>query len=50
MLRANGSGSTVGDDGVPGDPIGPAFPNATKGIAMAGMAIGAQGNLEGLWG
>ncbi len=46
MLNVHGSGGfsvamvrPVGDDGVPGDPIGPAFPNATKGIAMAGMAM-----------
>lgn len=46
ILNVHGSGGfsiamvrPVGDDGVPGDPIGPAFPNATKGIAMAGVAM-----------
>ncbi len=46
LLNVHGSGGysiamvrPVGDDGMPGDPIGPAFPNATKGIAMAGFAM-----------
>jgi hypothetical protein len=46
LLNVHGSGGysiamvrPVGDDGVPGDPIGPAFPNAAQGIAMAGFAM-----------
>lgn len=46
ILNVHGSGGfsiamvrPVGDDGLPGDPIGPAFPNALKGLATAGMAM-----------
>ncbi|MFO0548446.1 MAG: hypothetical protein U0271_08675 [Polyangiaceae bacterium] len=46
LLNVHGSGGfsiamvrPVNDAGVPGDPIGPAFPYSTKGIAMAGMAM-----------
>lgn len=46
VLNVHGSGGfsiamvrPVGDDGVPGDPIGPAFPYTTKRIAVAGMAM-----------
>ncbi|MBK8939296.1 MAG: hypothetical protein IPM79_17135 [Polyangiaceae bacterium] len=46
VLNVHGSGGfsiamvrPVGDDGVPGDPIGPAFPYATKRIASAGFAM-----------
>ncbi|NUP05782.1 MAG: hypothetical protein HOW73_06955 [Polyangiaceae bacterium] len=46
VLNVHGSGGysiamvrPVGDDGVPGDPIGPAFPYATKRLAMAGFAM-----------
>lgn len=46
VLNVHGSGGfsiamvrPVGDDGVPGDPIGPSFPIATKNIAMAGFAM-----------
>ncbi|HTJ81625.1 MAG TPA: hypothetical protein VL400_07860, partial [Polyangiaceae bacterium] len=46
VLNVHGSGGfsvamvqPVNDAGVPGDPIGPAFPYATKGIGMAGVAM-----------
>jgi hypothetical protein len=46
VLNVHGSGGfsiamvrPVADDGLPGDPIGPAFPYATKGIGMAGIAM-----------
>lgn len=46
VINVHGSGGysiamvkPVADDGMPGDPIGPAFPIATKGIAMAGFAM-----------
>jgi len=46
VLNVHGSGGysiamarPVGDDELPGDPIGPAFPYATKGIGMAGVAM-----------
>jgi hypothetical protein len=46
ILNVHGSGGysiamvrPVGDDGMPGDPIGPSFPIATKGIAMGGFAM-----------
>lgn len=46
VLNVHGSGGfsiamvrPVADDGLPGDPIGPAFPYATKGIGMAGVAM-----------
>ena len=49
MLNIHGSGGysiamvrPVGDDGQPGVPIGPAFPYAARGIAMAGMAMPAN--------
>ncbi|MCC6898380.1 MAG: hypothetical protein IT377_05360 [Polyangiaceae bacterium] len=46
MVNIHGSGGfsiamarPVGDDGQPGGPIGPAFPYAAQGIAMAGSAM-----------
>lgn len=46
VLNVHGSGGfsiamvrPVGDAGVPDTPIGPAFPYATKGIGMAGIAM-----------
>ena len=46
VLNIHGSGGfsiamvrPVGDDGLPGMPIGPAFPYASRGFAMAGMAM-----------
>ncbi len=46
ILNVHGSGGfsiamvrPVGDDGMPGEPIGPAFPHAVKGIATAGIAM-----------
>ncbi len=46
VINVHGSGGfsiamvrPVGDDGLPGTPIGPAFPIASKGIAMAGFAM-----------
>lgn len=46
VLNVHGSGGysiamvrPVGDDGVPGDPIGPAIPYATKRLATAGFAM-----------
>ncbi len=46
VLNVHGSGGfsiamvrPVADDGLPGDPIGPAFPYASKGIGMAGIAM-----------
>ncbi len=46
VLNVHGSGGysiamvrPVADDGMPGNPIGPSFPIATKGIAMAGFAM-----------
>jgi hypothetical protein len=46
ILNVHGSGGfsiamvrPVGDDGMPGDPIGPAFPHAVKNIATAGIAM-----------
>lgn len=46
ILNIHGSGGysiamvrPVGDDGMPGDPIGPAFPHALKNIATAGLAM-----------
>ncbi|MBL9025581.1 MAG: hypothetical protein JNL21_25520 [Myxococcales bacterium] len=46
VINVHGSGGysiamvrPVADDGMPGDPIGPSFPIATKGIAMAGFAM-----------
>ena len=46
MFNIHGSGGysvapvrPVGDDGLPGDPIGPAFPITSKGIAIAASAM-----------